>query len=203
MEKLVPQLLKKVGISLQLIRRYYLTSKLQHQDLAKEALWLATCESKDEAVVIRKASSLMIEWMKEDIRPQLAAKLRERAKNHRGPTDDAFTLPWGERVAETLINSGEQGPLSVAIEPTPTDQQVLEGDAANYLYKILQHVLEWWGPQSLAWFVLCMLNDNKYTTVMGKIGATKTNQMNLIKQAERSIKKIKLDIQTNFQTTRI
>ena len=198
-DKLVPQLLKKVGISLKLIRQYYLTSKLQHHDLAREALWLATCESDDEAVVIRKASSLMVKWMKEDIQPELAEKLRERAKNHRGPADDSFSLPWGQRVSESVIHSGEKGPLAIAIDPTPTDAELLEQDTTNYLLKILKYTLEYWGPHAVAWLVLCM--GNKYSAAMRTLGAKV--DLSLVKQAMRGIKTIRADIQNNFHSMRI
>lgn len=196
--RLVPQLLKKVGISLKLVRQYYLTNKLQHYELAREALWLATCESDDEAVALRAASSLMVKWVKEDIQPELAEKLRERAKKHRSPVSDSFTLPWGQRVSESLINSGEKGPLAVAIHPTPTDAELLVQDTSNSLLKVLKYTLEWWGPQSLAWLVVCMLNGNKYGAAWRTLNEAEVD-LSLVKQAQRSLKTITTDIKTKYE----
>ncbi len=195
MERLVPKLFKKVGYSFIFITKKFIapTGETRNfDDLAREALWIATSESKNETKILKRASSLIVKWLSEDIPHQR----HKKNKRHPVPTEDRFQLPWGERIAEAAIKSGEKGPLAVAIEPTPTDQGILEQDAADYLLKILNYTLEWWGPQALVWLVVCMMNNYKYLETMRILG--KEVNQTLIRQAERSVPKIKLDIQSKF-----
>lgn len=197
-EKLLPQIFKKVGYSFKVIPPLTPT-EYDFNALAKEALWIAINENVKEKDIIRAACSLIVKWLREDIEPQLAEKIRvQRSKRPTHPVDDPFSLPWGERIAEATIKSGEKGPLAVAIEPVATDKELLTEDAAKYLFKILSYITEWWGPHALVWFVL--LNDNKLRPTMRKLGST---DLTLVKQVMRSVAKIKTDIQENFETTRI
>ena len=197
-ERLVPKLFKRVGYSFALITKRFIVQSgetFSFDALAREALWIATSEFKNETKILKRAGSLVVEWLKEDIQPQLRAEIyRKKAQRHPRPTIDPFSLPWGARVSEITINSGEKGPLGVAIDPTETDKSTIEKDSARYLFKIFSYVLEWWGPHTLAWLVLYMSNGS-YTKTMEKLGETRK----AYQQAIRTIPKIKTDITLNFK----
>lgn len=206
-EKLTPTLLHKIKPSIGFIKKYYgkYYPDEDYDSLVRGALWIAASESDNEDVIFKKARSIIIKWIREDIRPVLAEKLRKRYKNRAVPTDDFFFLPWGERISEAMINSGEKGPLAVAIEPASTDNELLENDTAKYLYKVLKYILEWWGPHALVWMILYIKSgcSRKAMRMLGVPDEEVESRLYQVKQADRAIPKIKEDVQNKFQSTRI
>lgn len=206
-EKLAPTLLHKIKPSIGFIKKYYGKNYLDedYDALVRGALWIAATDSDSEDAIFKKARSIIIKWIREDIQPALAEKLRQRSKNRSVPADDFFFLPWGARVSEAMINSGEKGPLSVAIEPSTTDSELLEKDTAQYLYKVLKYILEWWGPHALVWMILYTQTgcSRKAMRLMGVSDEEIEARLHQVKQADRALPRIKEDVQNKFQSTRI
>lgn len=207
-EELAPQLMHKVKPSIAFIKKHYASyyPNEDYDSLVRGALWIAASEHNDVEIIFKKARSIVIKWIREDIQPIRAEKLRERSKNRTVPAQDYFMLPWGSRMSELQIKSGERGPLAVAIEPAATDDLVIDNDSAGYLYEILKYIMEYWGPQALSWFVVSLLNNGKYISTIEKLGVTEEevpSLMHCVKQAERTIKRIKDDIQQKFHSMRV
>src|SRR5258706_16305315 len=86
-QKLVPKLFKRIGYSFVLVTKQFIAQSgepLNFNELAREALWIATSEFNDEDKILKRAGSLIIEWLNEETQYQLTERLR-RVKRHPRP----------------------------------------------------------------------------------------------------------------------
>lgn len=191
---LTPKLLGKVSLSIKFLRKYGIQEPYdRYRTLTEGAIWVAAGEVEEEQV-FKRAKSILTKWILEDIQPILAENLRHKDKHL---TDDFFTLPWGQKVNEVAIKSGE---LAVAIDPnSATDRSTLLQDNVKRLTMVLDDVMEHWGPQALVWFTLALLYDNQYISIAQMMGVKNVHKhLTQLKKVQRTIRFLKKYVKAKY-----
>lgn len=201
-ERLAPILHHKIRPTIRHLKKYYAAYAIKedYNSLVKAALWVAVSELTQKKMILKRAYSLVIGWIKEEVKTLSTEKWKVKNPNRAGPEQDYLTLPWGTKT-EPHIKSGEVNTIEKAIEPTTTDFKVLKEDTANSLYEILKYIMEYWGPHSLVWFIMTILNNHSYINAMRQMKSAEEQIVpRYIRQGERAIKRIKEDIQSKFNS---